>query len=96
MRCPVCRADNTEGPECRRCRADLSLLFALESQRARLLAMASDKARQGKWHAVTWLAQEAHDLRQGSDSERILAVAWLMRRDFAKAWEHCRAAVMEG
>ena len=27
MRCPVCRADNTEGPQCRRCRADLSPLF---------------------------------------------------------------------
>lgn len=33
MRCPVCRAENDRGPNCRRCRADLSLLFALEKQR---------------------------------------------------------------
>ena len=33
MRCPVCRAENTEETTCRRCRADLSLLAALEQAR---------------------------------------------------------------
>ena len=40
MHCPVCKADNSQGPQCRRCKADLSLLFALEEQRRRTLAEA--------------------------------------------------------
>ena len=30
IRCPVCKAENSQGPTCRRCKADLSLLFRLE------------------------------------------------------------------
>src|SRR5262249_17865113 len=33
MRCPVCKAENAQGPACRRCKADLSLLFAVEARR---------------------------------------------------------------
>ena len=35
MICPVCRATNDQGPQCRRCKADLGLLFRLEAQRKR-------------------------------------------------------------
>ena len=34
LRCPVCKAENAQGPNCRRCKADLSMMFALEDQRA--------------------------------------------------------------
>ena len=34
IRCPLCKADNLEGPACRRCKADLSMLFRLEERRA--------------------------------------------------------------
>jgi hypothetical protein len=37
MICPVCKAENTQGPACRRCKADLSLLWSLESRREALL-----------------------------------------------------------
>ncbi len=40
MVCPVCKAENAAGPACRRCKADLSLLFQLEEQRERTLAAA--------------------------------------------------------
>ena len=40
MRCPVCTAESDTGPSCRRCRADLSLLFRLEEERACLGATA--------------------------------------------------------
>ena len=33
MKCPVCRAENDQGPQCRRCKADLALLFTLADQR---------------------------------------------------------------
>ena len=35
MNCPVCRATNDQGAQCRRCKADLGLLFRLEAQRKR-------------------------------------------------------------
>jgi hypothetical protein len=80
MRCPVCRADNSEGPLCRRCRADLSTLFALEAHRAAALAAAAADAPLSLRHAET-----AHALRRGPDSWRALAVARLRNRDFAAA-----------
>ncbi len=32
LSCPVCKAENAQGPFCRRCKADLSLLFSLRQQ----------------------------------------------------------------
>ncbi len=87
MRCPVCRAENTEGPACRRCRADLSLLFALEEQRAELMARAVQAARSVDWPEVARLAGEANALRRAADATQLLAVAALLQRDFGRAWD---------
>ncbi|MCI0463107.1 MAG: hypothetical protein L0Z62_39675 [Gemmataceae bacterium] len=87
MRCPVCRAENAQGPQCRRCRADLSLLFDLEDQRDRLLHGARAFAREGDAEAALRLASRAHELRQGEDSARLLAVTRLLQGDFAGALE---------
>src|SRR5262249_2963444 len=87
MRCPVCRADNNEGPNCRRCRADLSLLFELEEARARLLQRAAQQATPGNWVGVACLAENAHSLRRDTDSARLAAIAWLMQARFDRAWE---------
>ncbi len=86
MRCPVCRAENAQGPQCRRCRADLSLLFALEDQRGRLLATAAVCAARGYGEATARLAEQAHQLRRGPDSARLLALGRLLQGDFAAAW----------
>lgn len=91
MRCPVCRADNSEGPNCRRCKADLALLFALEKQREDALglarhALAQDDSATGLRQAAT-----AHALRRGPDSWQVLALAHLLRRNFAMALR-CHAA----
>jgi hypothetical protein len=88
MRCPACRADNAAGPQCRRCRADLSLLFALEDQRGLMLRQAALAARRGDWPEASRLAAEADALRQGEESGRLLAVAALMRGDFSAAWRY--------
>lgn len=88
MRCPVCRAENADGPDCRRCRADLSMLFTLEAQREQLLAKAHNAVRNGGWYEVEQLANRASALRKGDDAHRLLAVACLMRRDFSRAWQY--------
>ncbi len=86
MRCPVCRAENTEGPQCRRCRADLSLLFALEDQRRRLLADAAAAVARGDGDEVVRLATAAEELRAGEDARRLIVVGRLLQEDFAGAW----------
>ena len=88
LRCPVCRALVEHGPQCRRCRADLSLLFTLEEQRRVRLERAALAAQRGDWGEVGRLAGEAHAMRRDEDSRRLLAAAALMRGDFAAAWRY--------
>jgi hypothetical protein len=87
MRCPVCKAENTQGPQCRRCKADLSLLFQLEEQRAALLAAAAACLGSGRVEEALENAQRAHQLRYGEDTGRLLTQVFLLRRDFASAWQ---------
>jgi hypothetical protein len=85
--CPVCRAENASGPNCRRCRADLSLLFTLEAQRRRLLALACQAAKRGDGAALANLAAQADALRYGEDSHRLLALGRLLQGRFREAWQ---------
>lgn len=87
MRCPVCKADNPQGPQCRRCKADLSLLFALEEQRRGILAEARNCLHRGEWQATAEHAETANWLRGDEDAQQLAAVAHLLRRDFASAWQ---------
>jgi hypothetical protein len=84
MRCPVCKADNNEAPQCRRCKADLSLLLALERRRAQAMADAAARLTSDPGGALT-VADEADQLRRDEESRRLLAVTRLMNRDFAGA-----------
>jgi hypothetical protein len=93
MRCPVCRAENTTGPQCRRCRADLSLLFALEDQRVHLLVAARAAIRRAEAGEAVRLAEGAQQLRDGDDVRRLLALGHLLRRDFARAWQSLASAL---
>jgi hypothetical protein len=86
MRCPVCKANNAEGPECRRCKADLSVLFALEDCRGRALARAADALTRGDAAEALRQATRAHRLRAGDDAGRLLALAHVLAGDHAAAW----------
>ena len=80
--CPCCRASN-ESPVCRRCRADLSLLAAIEARREYLLEAARVKLGRGE---DTWtMIEEAASLRNGSDAAQLRAVAALIRGEYAAA-----------
>jgi hypothetical protein len=84
--CPVCKAENAQGPACRRCKADLSLLFRLEAHRASLVAAAAESLRTGRLAEALVSARHAHELRHGEDSGRLLALTGWLRRDYAAAW----------
>src|SRR5581483_6013301 len=99
MRCPVCKAENSQGPQCRRCKADLSLLFALEEKRNRSLAEARRCLSRGEWQAAVEHAEMANWLRGDEDSRQLAAVAHLFARDFDTAWrcyQNCRAVSLAG
>jgi hypothetical protein len=95
MRCPVCRADNDQGPHCRRCRADLNVLFRLEEQRRHALGRARGEVARGRPEAALALLDQAEALRRGGDVHRLRAVAHLLRREFACA-RQCHEASERG
>lgn len=84
LRCPACRADNVERT-CRRCRADLGLLWDLEASRTQLLLHAPQAWQRGDMAAVASNAAEAAWLRAGEDSTRWTALVALAKRDFPAA-----------
>jgi len=90
IRCPVCKAENTAGPQCRRCKADLSLLIQLEQHRDALYAAAVEDVRHGRFEEALTCAQRAHHLRHGDDTGRLLALIQLLRYDFASARQYCQ------
>jgi hypothetical protein len=86
MLCPVCRARNDQGPPCRRCRVDLSLLFQLEEQRRHYLDRAWGLARMGRWQAARVVLDGVEAIRGDADVQRLRAMSYLLQRDFAQAW----------
>ena len=92
MRCPVCKAENAQGPQCRRCKADLAPLFDLEAARRARLDAARQHLAGGRWPEAVAPAAAADRLRSDRESRRLLAMARLLARDFAGAWEGYRAA----
>src|SRR5262245_52747092 len=84
--CPACRADNTERA-CRRCRADLSLLWDLESQRQRLLADAGVALSRGAGSRALALCESIRQLRDGADVAQLTACAHLANGQFQRALE---------
>jgi hypothetical protein len=92
LTCPVCRAPNDAGPTCRRCRADLSLVVAVEARRAHAIAAARAAAGAGRWDEARDHARRARELRRSADVEQLLAALALAAGDRAAAWTHYRAA----
>jgi hypothetical protein len=88
MQCPVCKADNAQGPLCRRCKADLALLFRLEACRERSLAEARGCLREGRWPDAVSLALRANRLRADAESRSLVAVSSLFVGAFAQALQY--------
>ena len=85
LRCPVCRADNSTGPTCRRCRADLSLLTDVEARRAGHLDAARSAIAAGRFDDALEELARAAELRGGPDLRRARACVLLLAGDFTGA-----------
>ncbi len=84
LTCPCCRASN-ETATCRRCRADLSLLMAVEARRDFHVVSAKRFAADGRaGEALTHVAR-AEQLRGGEDLRQLRATLLLLHGDYAGA-----------
>ncbi len=83
--CPCCRASN-ETLTCRRCKADLSLLIAVEARRGYLVESARFDLAEGKVERAESALQEAAGLRTGQDLVPLRALVSLLNGDYAGAW----------
>ncbi len=86
MSCPLCKAENAQGPACRRCKADLSMLFRLEKQRAWTLVKAQRLLAAGQIAEANSWAQMGDWLRSDAESLRLFALTRLLASDFHGAW----------
>lgn len=96
LRCPVCRADNAEPATCRRCRADLSMLWSLEARRQQLLTDCRAAVATGRGDEVLRLANGAHALRHGEDTRMYLTLGHLLERSFHDALRTLCATSADG
>ena len=83
--CPVCRARVETGPLCRRCKADLSLLFDLERTRRMKLNEALTALKHQDLLGADALLAEIDWMRSDQESRRALAVLSLLSGDIAMA-----------
>lgn len=83
--CPCCKASNEAGAACRRCKADLTLLFAVDGQRAALVERARALAAAGRIPDAIAALDQAARLRRGGDVARTRAAALLLAGQFAAA-----------
>lgn len=83
--CPCCKASNDAGPACRRCKADLSLLFAADADAAALLSRARTALAAGSFPEAEALADRSAAVRRTPAALRVRAAARLMRGHFAGA-----------
>ncbi len=86
LRCPVCRADNSTPPNCRRCRADLSDLWSLEVERERRLEACRRAAGAGHGAEILRQATSVQSLRRGEDADLYRAWGHLLNHDFFDAF----------
>ena len=93
IRCPVCKADNATGPDCRRCKADLEMLVALDQQRELLLARSRNAFGADDIAGALDAALAADALRRGEDTQRWLAALQLLTKNFGEAWRLYQAMV---
>jgi tetratricopeptide (TPR) repeat protein len=85
MRCPACRADNDDKPFCRRCKADLSLLWAVEERRGEFLRAARLCLRLGQFDKALDHLGQVQELRRDADADQLAAIAHLLAGNFSEA-----------
>lgn len=85
MICPSCKANNHTGPNCRRCKSDLSLLIALETRLTWLREQALLALSEGQPRIALQHLHEAWFLKPVPECLRWQAWAYLQLADYSAA-----------
>lgn len=88
LTCPVCKASNLVPPHCRRCKADLTDLFALAAEHAAIRAQAREQFKAGQWQQAYLAARRALAIRQDPSTLRLAGITALLAGDLVGTW-HC-------
>jgi methylphosphotriester-DNA--protein-cysteine methyltransferase len=86
LKCPVCKADNATPPTCRRCKADLAMLWAVEDHRRTLVERAKAAMADRQYDDALESLNAAERARPGADLAPLRASATLLAGDFAGAY----------
>jgi hypothetical protein len=84
--CPACRAENSQGPNCRRCKAELSMLFTLRQEHEAHLSAAVGALRAGSPAPAIAHLDRAEKIRRDQRIPKLRAAAELLRGRFAVAF----------
>lgn len=85
MRCPTCRAEQAWSDTCRRCRSDLRLLKALETEYREHRELCLSNFREGRKQAALEHAQACVRVRPDEAARQLLAVCSLISGDWPAA-----------
>lgn len=88
LTCPCCRAANATAV-CRRCRADLGLLAAVEERREFLLAESRRRMAADELREAAELLDEARGLRAGDDLRQLEGILYLLAGQYEEALKNC-------
>jgi hypothetical protein len=92
LKCPVCKADNSSGPNCRRCKADLAMMWTLEGARTHHIKLARSAAEENDLELALEKLANARELRSGPDLVKLRACVCLLAGDFESAFAEYRLA----
>lgn len=84
LTCPCCKAIN-ESTTCRRCKADLSLLAAVEASREHYVALARRFSAELRSHEALSHLDHAAALRPGEDLRQLRSAVLLLAGRFTDA-----------
>ncbi|VTS02962.1 hypothetical protein [Tuwongella immobilis] len=89
-RCPVCGLVQPLKPNCRRCKADWTLVLRVVRSQERLIRLATTAIEQQDWESATARLDEAARLGHHEQIGRLHAMIALARQDFGSAWRYFR------
>lgn len=85
FQCPACRAKQVWSAECRRCKADLTLLRRFELEVGRRRYQLLNELRFNRNTSALRHAKRLYQLRPDEDAARLLAVCYLACGNFSQA-----------
>ena len=93
MRCPTCGARQVWADCCRRCKCDLRLLRTAAETYERHRRLSLQLLNSGMAELALRHARRCHLLQPGTESNRLMALCYLVQENWASAIDRARAVL---